>query len=99
MRSLNNLPPDVQVISDDLLSLYRGTMAEQFVGQELLSAGQDLYYWSHEAKSSLAEVDFLIDKSGKIYPLVRTDMFCRARIIPHCRSRNWNLFRCILPMV
>lgn len=69
MRSLNNMPPDVQEISGDLLSLYRGAMAEQFVGQELLSAGQDLYYWSREAKNSLAEVDFLIDKNGKVYPV------------------------------
>jgi len=69
MRYLNKLPPDVQEVSDNLLSLYRGSMAEQFVGQELLSAGQDLYYWSREAKSSIAEVDYLIDKNRKIYPI------------------------------
>jgi hypothetical protein len=69
MRSLNGLSPDIQMITDDLLALYRGSLAEQFVGQELLSASQDLYYWSREAKSSLAEVDYLIDKNGKIYPV------------------------------
>ena len=69
MRYLNKLPPDVQEVSGNLLSLYRGSLAEQFVGQELLSAGQDLYYWSREAKSSLAEVDYLIDKNRKIYPI------------------------------
>ena len=35
----------------------------------MLSAGQDLYYWSREAKSSLAEVDYLIDINGKIFPI------------------------------
>jgi predicted AAA+ superfamily ATPase len=69
VRSLNNMPPDVQEISGDLLSLYRGALAEQFVGQELLSANQQPYYWSRDAKSSLAEVDYLIDKSGRIFPV------------------------------
>jgi len=36
-------------------------MAKQFVGQEFVAAGQEeLYHWSREAKSSSAEVDFLI---------------------------------------
>lgn len=69
MRFLNNVPPDIKEVAGDLLSLYRGSMAEQFVGQEMLSAGQDLYYWSREAKSSLAEVDYLIDINGKIFPI------------------------------
>lgn len=69
MRSLNNMPPDVQEISGDLLSLYRGAMAEQFAGQEFLSSGRDLYYWSREAKSSMAEVDYLIEKGGKVHPV------------------------------
>lgn len=69
MRSLNNLSPDIDMLSDDLLAIYRGALAEQFVGQEFLSAGQDLYYWSRQAKSSLAEIDYLMDKNGKIYPV------------------------------
>lgn len=45
-------------------------MAEQFVGQELMAAGQDeLYYWAREAKSSTAEVDFLITVEGRIHPV------------------------------
>lgn len=54
----------------DLLSVFRGTMAEQFVGQELMSAGyDDLYYWSREAKNSNAEVDYLIEKQNQIIPI------------------------------
>ncbi len=68
-RFLNNLPIDITGLSDNLLAIYRGSLAEQFVGQELLSAGQELYYWSREAKSSTAEVDYLIDKNGAIFPL------------------------------
>lgn len=69
MRFLNNLSVDITDLSDNLLSIYRGSLAEQFVGQELLSAGQELYYWSREAKSSMAEVDYLIDRNGAIFPL------------------------------
>ncbi len=54
----------------DLMDIYRGALAEQFVGQELLAAGRnELYYWSREAKSSSAEVDFLIERKGEIAPI------------------------------
>lgn len=67
MHSLCRLPVDVEYQKSDLLAIYQGAMAEQFVGQELLAAGQpDLFYWSRDAKSSTAEVDFLINKQGRI---------------------------------
>jgi len=60
----------------DLLSIYRGKLAEQFVAQELLvwggpdvSRGSDLYYWAREARGSNAEVDFLVVCEGTIYPV------------------------------
>lgn len=54
----------------DLLSVFQGALAEQFIGQEILSAtGNDLFYWSREAKSSNAETDYLIEKQGKIVPV------------------------------
>jgi len=54
----------------DLLDIYRGALAEQFVGQELLAVDQsELYYWSREAKSSSAEVDFVLENGGKILPI------------------------------
>ncbi|MEE9118747.1 MAG: DUF4143 domain-containing protein, partial [Calditrichia bacterium] len=53
----------------DLLTIYHGALAEQFVGQEILAAGHDdLFYWSRDAKSSTAEVDYLVTKKGKIIP-------------------------------
>ena len=54
----------------DLLAIYQGALAEQFVGQEILAAGYgDLFYWSRDAKSSTAEVDYLVTKKGKIVPV------------------------------
>ena len=40
------MPTDIEYGKTDLLGIYRGAMAEQFVGQEmLLSQDHDIYYW------------------------------------------------------
>ena len=50
--------------------MYRGKLAEQFVAQELLAwHDSDLFYWSREARSSTAEVDYLTVFEGNIYPI------------------------------
>ena len=50
--------------------MYNGALAEQFAGQEFLSSGKDkLYYWTREEKSSSAEVDFILSKKNKIFPV------------------------------
>ena len=57
----------------DLSRVYKGALAEQFVGQELLAAGGSenfkLFYWSRAKKSSSAEVDYLYVKNGRIFPI------------------------------
>ncbi len=58
----------------DLTAIYRGAVAEQFVGQELLTSGNQykktsLYYWAREEKNSNAEIDYLIEKDEKVIPL------------------------------
>lgn len=56
----------------DLLALYEGRLAEQFVGQQLLaeslvgSENRSLYCWIRTEKNSEAEVDFIIARDGKI---------------------------------
>jgi uncharacterized protein len=70
LQHLSGMPVDVEYARADLLAIHRGAMAEQFVGQELLAAGQEeLYYYAREAKSSTAEVDFLITVGGRIHPV------------------------------
>jgi len=52
----------------------KGSLAEIFVGLELI-AGQmphikaQLYYWHREARSSNAELDYVIQKSSLIVPV------------------------------
>lgn len=70
MRSLAAMPDDVEYGRSDLLAIYRGAMAEQFVGQEMLiSQNGSLYYWDRQAKSSSAEVDYLAVMDGRIHPV------------------------------
>ncbi len=70
MRHLSGMPNDIEYAKNDLLSIYRGAMAEQFVGQEMLvSQKGDLYYWDRQVKSSSAEVDYLAVMNGQIHPV------------------------------
>lgn len=70
MQGLSGLNADPNLSEGDLLAGYRGALAEQFVGQELLAGGQDeLYFWSREARSGSAEVDFLATVGGGIRPI------------------------------
>ena len=70
MRQLSGMPGDVEYAKSDLLAIYRGAMAEQFVGQEMLVSQEgSLYYWNRTAKSSAAEVDYLAVRNGTIHPV------------------------------
>ncbi len=70
MQRLNHLPVDVEMRQENLLAIYRGKLAEQFVAQELIAAqNSKLYYWARNAPGSTAEVDYLFEYHGKIYPL------------------------------
>ena len=70
MQRLCGVPADTELLQKDLLSVYRGKLAEQFVAQELLVYhGPDLFYWARDARGSSAEVDYLLSCNGEIYPV------------------------------
>ena len=70
MQRLCQVPAKTELLQEDLLALYRGKLAEQFVAQELLAwHSSELFYWARAARSSNAEVDFLVVRQGKIYPV------------------------------
>lgn len=70
MRYLTGMSMRFEYQKQYLLDIYRGAMAEQFVGQEMmLSQDGNIHYWSRQAKSSTAEVDFLAVKNDKIFPI------------------------------
>ena len=67
-NGLNVLP------DPDLMTALDGVLAEQFVGQEILANNTripdpGLFYWHREAKSSNAEVDYVIQVDQNIIPI------------------------------
>lgn len=73
MQFLCGFSPCDIIQSEDLLATYKGSLCEQFIGQELKAVGgsqnNQLFYWSRAKKSSNAEVDYLLVNDGKIYPI------------------------------
>ncbi len=61
------------ISTDDLNSIYQGTMIEHLIGQELLAfqytALSTLQYWVREKKESSAEVDFIFPFEGMLIPI------------------------------
>ncbi|MCP3875475.1 MAG: ATP-binding protein [Desulfobacteraceae bacterium] len=70
LQRLCQVPVELELQHQDLLAMFRGRLAEQFVAQELLVwLDSQLFYWSRDARSSSAEVDYLFTAKGRIYPI------------------------------
>ncbi len=71
----------------NLLAIYRGQLAEQFVGQEIATVKNNpLYYWARDAKNSSAEIDYLLSHDGNFYPIEVKDG-------PSGKLRSLHLYR------
>ena len=62
------------LFEDDFDTMNKGAIAEQYVGLELLKSAscyrqESLYFWHREAKSSNAEVDYVIRQQENIVPI------------------------------
>ncbi len=62
------------LFEDNFDLINKGAIAEQFVGLELLKSfscyrQESLYFWHREAKSSNAEVDYIIQQKENIIPI------------------------------
>jgi hypothetical protein len=73
MQHMCGLPPVETLESTDLLSVYRGALAEQFVGQEILAGNllenEPVYCWMRAARNADAEVDYILIRNGHILPV------------------------------
>jgi len=61
------LEPEVNFVN-------KGSITEAFVGQEILAYSpsdckSELFYWQREARSSSAEIDYIVQKDNKIIPI------------------------------
>ena len=57
------------LLKSDFDSINKGSIAELFVGLELMKISDkknELYYWQRESKNSQAEVDYLVQKHTTI---------------------------------
>ena len=71
----------------NLLAIYRGQLAEQFVGQEFATAtSKQLYYWARDAKNSNAEIDYIMQPEGTLVPVEVKDG-------PSGKLRSLHLYR------
>ena len=65
----NNIQAEYISMSD-LNDLYRGKIAEQIVGQNIIAGGmhseQEVFYWAKEKPNGQAEVDFCVAYQGKM---------------------------------
>lgn len=70
LANISGIPVGQEYIKSDLLGIFRGGLAKQFVGQEIIAgSAAQIYYWSREAKGSNAETDYLIEKEGEVIPV------------------------------
>jgi uncharacterized protein len=62
------------LLENDFDAINKGSIAELFVGLEILKSvscyrAESLYFWHREAKSSNAELDYVIQKAERIIPI------------------------------
>ncbi|MDR1342287.1 MAG: AAA family ATPase, partial [Prevotellaceae bacterium] len=74
LQRLLGLPLSPLLLNDDFSVINKGSIAELFVGLELLKAypsnwNPQLYYWQREKPGSHAEVDYVIQKNENIIPI------------------------------
>ena len=70
LQRLCQIPVEIELKEENLLAMYRGKLAEQFVGQEILArTDSELYYCARDSRNSSAEVDYIVVDNGEIYPV------------------------------
>lgn len=66
---------NIQLVNiQELITINEGALAEQFIGQELLTVEKPyidsrLYYWMREKKNANAEVDYVFQQNNNIFPV------------------------------
>ncbi len=69
-QHLTGISNYTELVGADLSNVYRGALAEQFIGQELACAADgELCYWARDKKGSSAEIDFLVTIDGEPWPV------------------------------
>lgn len=81
------IPASMIVDKGETLTEFKGMLTEQYVAQQLASAGYALYYWTND--STPAEIDFAIQKEGKAFPVeVKASRNVRGKSIAQYIKNN-----------
>lgn len=75
--------PVQMLLSEHAGVTFSGAIAENYVAQALQAKGYPLFYWESEGK---AEVDFLLQKSGRIVPI-------EVKSGEHVKSRSLSVYK------
>ncbi len=68
LGAMSGLDPRSVLEGNRIFAEFKGALTEQYVCQELVAGcGLEPYYWS--AENSTGEVDFLVQREGRVYPV------------------------------
>ncbi len=73
MQNANKIDPNI-ILTENVWQVNKGSLAEQFVGQELLASGKIyentvLYFWENEDTRVTRQVDYVTQINSKIIPV------------------------------
>lgn len=79
LSAMSQLDAKTLILGNSIFTEFKGAQTEQFVMQELTAAQNDyIGYWTNE--KSTAEVDFIVQKAGEIFPIeVKAETNVRAK--------------------
>jgi hypothetical protein len=84
LSAFANIMPE-NIIKNQISELFRGALAENYTAQALRTNGYGLYYWTSD--SPAAEVDFVIQKEGKVIPIeVKSGENVKAKSLKHYKK-------------
>lgn len=67
LSAMNKVKAETLMMGNDLFTIFKGALTEQFVAQHLVTFVDFLYYWS--AENSRGEIDFLVQIDDTILPI------------------------------
>ena len=88
LSALSNLDPKVIVDGDSVYDLFKGSLTEQYVLQELIASGwRSICYYSNDRSS--AEIDFILQYGPHILPLeVKSGVNLKAKSLKVYREKE-----------
>ena len=90
LGAMNDTPASPVLIGDSIFTEYKGSFTEQYICQEIMSAGCTPYYYSND--NSTMKIDFVIQKE-RIYPIeVKAEENLKSKSLRTVLDSNTNLF-------